>query len=254
MTESMLRWWPGLATLVCVCATPANAQDLATDRPDFTESAVVIPTHSIQVEGGFTWEQSSSDVRALAGPELLIRWGLTPRIELRLGFPGYLALRNHTDLDGFVDSSLGTKLQIVTDAKGWDVAGIVAVSLPTGAESLTSDGWDPGLTVTAAREIWTMWSLGTQLTVESTTEGQHRATNWTGTAVLGTSLGSAEVVGLFVELAASVPQYGSSAITFHHGYTWLVRPLFQLDIHAGVGLNDAAPNWLIGAGFGFRWD
>ena len=65
--------------------------------------------------------------------------------------------------------------------------------------------------------------------------------------------GLGERGGTFFELAVTVPEEGSAATTFHHGYTWLVNPTFQLDIHLGAGLSEAAPIFLVGMGFAARF-
>ena len=39
----------------------------------------------------------------------------------------------------------------------------------------------------------------------------------------------------------------------HHGYTVGVRPLTQLDLHFGVGVTRAAPDFLVGAGWSTRF-
>ncbi len=62
---------PALAVAQGVAPTP----ELVTDRPDFTESAVVVPLGSLQAEAGATLDRASDGVRTLAGPELLLRWG-----------------------------------------------------------------------------------------------------------------------------------------------------------------------------------
>ncbi|MCZ6506947.1 MAG: hypothetical protein O7A04_02700, partial [Acidobacteria bacterium] len=70
-----------------------RAQELITDRPDFTESAVVVPAGSIQIEGGLTWVDDGGSQGTLSGPEILLRWGLGDRFELRIGLPDYVEPR-----------------------------------------------------------------------------------------------------------------------------------------------------------------
>ena len=79
---------PLLATLLLLLAMApaATAQDLVTDRPDFTESAVTITPGRVQVEAGASVAEADG-TEALAVGELLVRIGLTERWELRLA-PG----------------------------------------------------------------------------------------------------------------------------------------------------------------------
>ena len=65
------------------------AQDLVTDRPDFTESALVVPSKMIQLEGGVEVEDFNS-VSTFSYPSILARIGIGYNLEVRLGFSGWL--------------------------------------------------------------------------------------------------------------------------------------------------------------------
>jgi len=99
----------GIAILGCsLGGKAAEGQELVTDRPDFTESAIVIPAKTVQIESGFTWiDESTSE--ALSGPEVLVRWGLSERLELRIGLPDWVDPRGGSS--GVGDSSIGAKFQ-----------------------------------------------------------------------------------------------------------------------------------------------
>jgi hypothetical protein len=81
-----------LLVLLAAAALPASAQEpeLESDRPDFTESAVVVPGGSVQLEGGGTWLHGDGGRDLLSGPELLLRWGVSRSVELRLVAPDLL--------------------------------------------------------------------------------------------------------------------------------------------------------------------
>lgn len=53
--------------------TAAEPSELVTDRPDFTESAVVAPIGSPQIEAGITWIDTDL-VDELSGAEVVVRW------------------------------------------------------------------------------------------------------------------------------------------------------------------------------------
>src|ERR1700736_6070107 len=63
-------------------------QEIVTDRPDTTESAVVVPKASLQVENGFTWTDNGPS-RLISLCQSLIRMGLSAATELRLAVPAY---------------------------------------------------------------------------------------------------------------------------------------------------------------------
>lgn len=252
--------------------------ELVTDRPDFTESGVVVPKGHFQFEAGGTWvrfvdevdilyregpefayQRADGDIEILSGPELLLRVGILNRLELRLGFPDYIdvsvpGLRvefpGNPERAGFGDSSIGTKVQLGPVAEAWDVAAIATLSLPTGEDDLTSDAYDPDFILTLGRDLGRFFSVGTQLSAGWPTEGDDRTFLWGGTFVVGASF--CERWGTFVEVAYEVPEEGEEPVVFHYGYTMMIGDNFQLDIHGGTGLNDAAPDFFLGGGLSLR--
>ncbi len=240
---------PAIAVLLLgfLAGAAAQSQELITDRPDFTESPVVVPRGSLQIEAGGTFEDSGEGNETLSGPELLLRWGLTDRLELRIGIPDWVDQNRGTS--GISDGSLGAKWQLGS-AGGWDFGLIATVSLPIGDRALTSDEYDPDLLLTLGRDLSPRWSLGTQVGVGQESSGDDRETVVAGTLVLGRSLGAKG--GLFLEIAAEDREEGNPAVIFHHGYTFLARPNFQWDVHVGTGITEEAPDFLLGLGFTWR--
>jgi hypothetical protein len=242
-----------IAIAIGAGATNAQEPDLVTDRPDFTESAVTVPRSSVQFEGGTTWERVGTD-DWFSGPELLVRWGLTNRLELRLVPPNLVAVdtdRRGAKTSGLGDGAIGAKVALGGEpTAGWDLAMIATASLPTGEDGFTSDAVDPAIIVAAGRDVAPGWSLGTQVQAEWPTVGDEREPAWGATLVVGRSLG--ERAGAFLEMAVMVPNEGDESTVLHHGYTLLVSSRFQLDAHVGVGLSDAAPDVFAGAGFALR--
>ncbi|MFQ5605489.1 MAG: transporter [bacterium] len=225
--------------------------EIVTDRPDFTESAVVVPTGAVQFEGGGTLELGPRADDNFTLPELLLRWSFRPRVELRLGLPDYIKFKKAGGPAGFGDSSIGAKVQFGPLAGDWDLAGILTLSLPSGHDDLTSDTVDPELIIVAGRELNAAWSLGTQLVLASASEDDHRRFVWGGTVVLSTSL--SDKIGSFGELAVTIPEEGTAFVLLHHGYSYLVNSTLQLDLHGGVGFTDSAPDFFLGAGLSNRF-
>lgn len=232
--------------LLFACAAPVAAQplpDLVTDRPDFTESGVVVPVGHVQIEAGAT-ATFVEDTEVFSGPELLVRWTPVDRIELRFGAPDYA---EGDGVSGFADPSVGLKAQF-GPLNEWDLGLIATVSLPVGDDALSTDSVDPELILTAGRALSPRSSLGGQ--VLAARDGS--LDTWTvgGTLVVG--LAFAERLGMFFEVASSAPEDGESETILHHGYTFLLTSNVQLDAHAGLGLTVAAPDFLVGAGLTVR--
>jgi hypothetical protein len=153
---------------------------------------------------------------------------------------------------GVGDGSIGTKIQLGPIGDGWDLASVVTVSLPTGESGFSTDGLDPSVILTAGQELGGNWSVGSQIFGELAKTREDREFTWGDTLVFGTALGSESPTGAFLELAATVPEAGGTAVSLHHGYTHLLTRTLQLDIHGGVGLTHSAPDVFIGAGLCFR--
>lgn len=65
---------------------------IATDRPDFTESAETVPWGRVQLEMGYTFTQEKGarlSYREHTMPEFLLRIGIVERFELRFVWAGY---------------------------------------------------------------------------------------------------------------------------------------------------------------------
>src|SRR2546430_930614 len=96
----LTRFGVALAFLILgssrVFAQPAAGArpELVTDRPDYTESSDIVSPGLLQFESGMSYEGTDRDgvhSRSLTVPGALMRIGLVPRLELRLGADGFLA-------------------------------------------------------------------------------------------------------------------------------------------------------------------
>jgi hypothetical protein len=133
----------------------ANAQSpIATDRPQITNSSVVAPCGSLQFENGFL-ETSNGGQRSFDFPETSVRFGIAGKTELRLGVPDYFY--NDDAASGFAngagDLSVGFKKQLGPTRGGFDVSLIPSVSLPTGANLISSHGYDPTVQLPWSRAL-----------------------------------------------------------------------------------------------------
>lgn len=256
-----------------LAAGPLAAQDtppgeLVTDRPDRTESAAVVAPGYVQVETGVLFtrdEEGAAEVEVVEGPGTLVRIGLGGRTELRLGWDGWvrqevsLAGGGDVTVDGAGDAELGAKVRLRDEAGRLpEAALLVGVSLPLGDEELTSDRYDPSILLSLAHTLSERLALGYNAGVAwSSAPGEAGAVETSShivwSAALG--LGLTERLGAFAELFGEEPidAPGSSAVSADGGFTWLVRPNLQLDLFAGAGLTDEAPDWFVGTGISIRW-
>ncbi len=125
------------------------------DRPRTRSSVGVIPVGRFSIEGGATYtydDENDVEVETVAGPELMIRTGIMPRFEGRVGWTGFQRVDVSTTgfsetTDGVTDMSAGFKFSIIE--KNTDfvpaLAVIGEVSLPIGDDDFSSDRVDPSV-------------------------------------------------------------------------------------------------------------
>jgi hypothetical protein len=129
-------------------ASTAAPGPIATDRPAVANSSVVVPVGSVQLENGFL-ETRSQGQSIVDEPETEVHFGVASRTELRFTLPDYFHNLSSTgDLgSGFGDFAFGVKEQLGPTLGGFDVSAILFLSVPTGAHTVSSGGYDPGLQV-----------------------------------------------------------------------------------------------------------
>lgn len=227
-------------------AAPASGQ-IVTDRPDLTESTAAVPTLQIETGVQVARTSGSGGSAEITGPNALVRIGVAPGLEARLGLPNYISVSDDLDGDatGFSDPSLGVKGEVGTLA-GWDLAAIAEVSLPLGDDPFSTPISPLGILV-AGRDLGAV-SLGSQVEVRWNRAAEHVDVG--GTAVVGVPLG--ERVGVFAE-AAATRTVGGAEVLAQCGATLLLSPNVQLDAFGGAGLTRLAPDVFGGMGLSARF-
>jgi hypothetical protein len=245
---------------------PGGAEPLVTDRPDLTESPEVVTRGAVQVEIGYGFARIDLDGEVLetaAFPGTLVRVGLDDKVELRFDWVGYLNESREangvtTDESGSGSTALGVKVKL-REKDGFEpqLALLVDASLPTGKRAFRSDAIDPQLRLAGAHSLSDRFGLGwnagvTAVTLDEADGEQH--THATGLYSVSGGAGFGDRWGAFIELAGAIPLGGpnSPAHVFDSGFTYLASDNVQLDMSAGVGLNDHADDWFMGAGLSFR--
>ena len=244
------------ATIVAATSPATLAQELVTDRPDQTESSATVPTGFWQVETGTLYEEAA-DGDTVSAPTTLLRVGLDERLELRLGWDGWISASGDAP-DGIGDGELGAKLSLRPDAvPGPEVAILVGTSVPWGDSGLGSDRFDPAARLAVTHGIGDRaslaWNLGAEWQTEE--EGTTRSTLSRALATVAVGFDLVEDLGAFVELFATTPlsASGDEELSFDAGVTWLLAPNLQLDAAAGFALSGPAPEQFLGVGITWRW-
>ena len=225
---------------------------IATDRPAITDSSTVVPNGELLSENGFT-ETANQGERSFDFSETLVRFGLSPATELRFNTPDYF--QNFNPGSGFGsgwgDLSLGVKQQLVARTAGFDASLVVTLSLPTGANTLSSHGYDPQLLLPWSHPISNSWTAAGMFSLFWPTEGNRR--NLTGQATFLLDRQITRRWDAFIEYGGDFPQRGSPEHLLHTGTAYKVTSNQQLDFHLGFGLSSAAVDHFIGFGYSFQF-
>lgn len=230
---------------------PKPPAPIATDRPSFTNSSIVVPSGSFQAENGLLVTNSQSQ-SVLDGPETLLRAGVASRTELRLSIPNYFynVTNGGGPGSGFNDLALGVKAQLGPMAK-FDVSATLFLTFPTGAANVSSGGYDPGIQVAWSRGLTSKWTLAGMLSLFAPTQANQR--NLTGESTLMVDRQLTRSWSAFGEYVGDFPERGGSRQLLHFGTTLRVTNNQQLDFHIGFGLTTATVDRLIGFGYSFRF-
>jgi Putative MetA-pathway of phenol degradation len=243
--------------LVAVTATalgqgqpPTTDPEIVTDRPDVTESSIVVPKGSLQLENGLTWTNDHGQ-QTVDLSETLLRFGVSDRTELRIVVPNYLgSIAGRISASGFGDVAVGMKQQVGPLPGGFDLSVIVALSLPTGADRVSSHGFDPFVRFPWSKDLKKGWSIGGMQSLFSYTENGKRNLVWETTFYLEKQITKAWDV--FAEYAGDFAQRGGSKEVVHLGTAYKITPTNQVDFHFGYGLSRATPGRFFAAGYSLR--
>lgn len=240
-------------------------EPLESDRPDFTDSPATVGRGRVQIESGYQFTSGIGGDRTHSAhdlPELLIRYGLAERLELRVAWnPGFVFDRQfdpvagRTVIDnGGTDMELGFKYALTKQDEWRPETGLVtSITAPTGDALKTSGQVD-----TFVNYLYN-WKLNKKVTLSGSTGGLWTAESGDHFFRLSQSLELGydvtdklhvfnEWYAFFRDGAADDrPQQYDDA-----GIQYLITPNCQLDWRAGVGLNNVSDRFFTGCGITVR--
>jgi len=253
------------------CQRDPYEERIETERHDFTQSAVTVGRHVVQLESGYSYFYKDSDGEiesSHTGPEMLLRFGLSEDIEVRLRWNYAWQLNDiGPDESGSEDLRYSIKLQMTRQTEG----GL----LPTSALEMRGTAPTAGETYSTGRVEFSwdyiyQWELTESLTFAGSTgygtngfgdfglvaesPADDRFSVLTQSAVFGLELSEMNTVyvewyGIYSE--GLEDEYVVSV--WNIGIDHYVNDGFVLDVRAGVGLSRDSDDFFTGVGGGYRF-
>ncbi len=238
---------------------------IVTDRPHLAEAASTVGLGRVQVETGYTYyldHAAGTTSQLHSFPETLVRAGLFQEwFEFRVQYNSFAESASGPagsfTAAGSDDLYLGAKVALAAQAGLLPELTIFPqMKVPTGSPAYSADEVLPGMNFVYA------WRVGERTEIEVNTNVNRRRnpdapgyyTEYLQTFNFEYDVGPR--VMLFNEFVifaqaggVGVPQQAYS----HGGLHWFLLPNLQLDIHAAVGLNEAAADFFGGSGLSWRW-
>lgn len=226
---------------------PGSSHPIDTDRPDVTNSSVVVPLGSLQVENGVNWAVRQA-VQLIDGSETRIRVGAFHCGELLVDLPNYVR-----SLDGssseFSTLVMSVKRQLFMQSSSFSLSVVAGVGVPGRRLGSADRGYSPYIQVPWSRSIADEWSVNGMVTVTWSTVAK---TLFEPTLVIEREFGRRG--DLFVEYVGDYTEQDRPSQIVDVGGGWHLTPAQQLDFHVGLGLTRTAPHHYVGVGYSLRVD
>jgi hypothetical protein len=241
------------------------AEHLETDRDSFTPATTTVDRGRWIIESSHSFIDNRRAPDTNSFPELVLRYGLTERFELRLGW-NYEAggggnvvssVEGEEGLEGphFERESralYGFKVR-VSDQDNWFPESSVIV------QGFTPTSGDATSTEAAITYVWGWtlpkdWKLDAALRYATSTERHDDFAIWNPSTVLRVPL--TERFAAHAEYFGAIPQGragGRSQHFFSTGIHYLLTPDVEIGLRVGWGLNDASAKFFSNAGIGWRY-
>ncbi len=230
---------------------PTARDEISTDRPDVTNSSLVVPAGSLQIENGVNFSARDGG-RFVDGTNTRLRAGIANCLELLVDVPTYFANVRGPEGSGFSDVAPALKWQISPIPGKVDLSAVFGVALPTGSAGIAGRGAQPYVQFPWSWELHGGWGLSGMFTEFIRPSEPTGKLSTEATFVIEKKV--TERASLFVEYVGDYPANGSPAQLLNSGGVYRLTPTQQVDFHVAVGLNHNAPSYIVGVGYSVRFD
>lgn len=230
---------------------PTAKDEIATDRPDVTNSSLVVPVGSFQSENGVNFRGQDGG-QIIDGTNTRWRLGIAPCLEILMDLPTYFGTVRGPGSSGFTDVTPAFKWQVSPIPGKIDVSLVAGVALPTGAVNIAGPGAQPYLQMPWSWELHDGWGVSGMLTefFRPSDVVTPRITE----ATFSVEKKLTDKASLFVEYVGDYPENARPSQLINSGGLYHLSPTQQVDLHVAFGLDHNAPSYIVGVGYSFRID
>jgi Putative MetA-pathway of phenol degradation len=232
-------------------AVIVTAQDqlneLTVDRPGIAEAPFTVAPRTYQLETGFDYyKRTNGEVYFL--PVSLFRTGLSKAAELRVTIKNIHDRTNEPAIKDISPLSVGIKTHIIAQ-RGWipETDILADIIIPLGSSSLHPDEIGHDILLLFQNDISPRFA--TNYNVGLIWDGFSNQSQFTSSFCF--NFLPTDKMGLFIEyynfLRKAVKENGIDG-----GFTFLLAPMVQADISAGLSFIDRRPNHFVSAGVSVR--
>jgi len=223
---------------------------LQADRPDQTETPAIVPKGMFQVETGFTFQKNDALSSTNTLPTILWKYGVNANFELRLITEFVTEKNNNEAFSGVAPVLIGCKIKLCEEKGIVPKASIIGhISLPNMASTkFKRDAVAPEFRFVFQHTLSEKFSLSYNLGSEW--DGFSAEPTFIYTLTTGYAI--TDKLGSYIELFGFAPQSDKANHNFDGGLTYLINPNFMLDLSAGFGITENAPDHYLAIGFSFR--
>jgi Putative MetA-pathway of phenol degradation len=235
-------------------------EDLVTDRPDQTESAVTVPLNSLQIETGFSIENDKWDQfenKNISYNSTLLRYGIIENFELRIGF-GILKTEQKTKWAGlpsvtkdyrYLPLSVGGKYHFTDNNENSDFAILIMYQNILDTKlSYKNISNDLNIIGAFSHNLCDKVSMGYNFGGIYNIDDNSMFFIYSIAA--GISL--TDKLSFFVEPYGTLANGDHITLQLDAGFTYLVLNNLQIDISGGIGITDVSPDNFISFGLSYR--
>jgi hypothetical protein len=246
-----------------------ESDEIETDRDSFTPATSTTPRGRFILESAYSFIDNRGVKETHSFPEILLRYGLTERIELRLGWNAEIGGAGSTvsgstggnpfEEPGAIEReynlAYGVKVGLSEQRRLLPRSTVIVQAYtPTGGSAGISTATTLVSTLAAGWELPNRWRFETAIRYGLDSEHGDRFSQWFPSAVLRVPIG--EKLAAHAEYfggATSGKEANRTVHFFSPGVHYLMTPDLEVGFRLGWGLNDQSARFFVNAGLGWRF-